>query len=178
MGQDEEEKDAKNRNSRNSASEITNPLEMVKKHFSLLNRSILKSELGVRPKLRFWAKISRKQTQKKQSSRNSASELTNALEMVKKTCQSLESLNSNVRARSQAQIMILGQDSEAIDAKNRTKTNSASEVMNPLEMVKKHFRLLNRSILMSEQGVRPKFRFWAKMRRKKTRKIGRQKFSF
>ena len=40
-------------------------------------------ELGVRPKLRFWAKMSRKQTPKT-GSRNSASELTNPLEMVKK----------------------------------------------------------------------------------------------
>ena len=65
LGQDEEENDAKNRTSRNSAYELTNPLEMVKKtHFSRLNRSILMSERGVRPKLRFWAKSGRKQTQK------------------------------------------------------------------------------------------------------------------
>ena len=56
-------------------------------------------EVGVRPKLRFWAKMSRNQTPKT-GSRNSAYELTNPLEMVKKTCQSLESLNSDVRVRS------------------------------------------------------------------------------
>ena len=94
--------------------------------------------------------------------------------MVKKTCQSLESLNSDVRARSQAQITILGQDEQEKDAKNRTSRNSASELTNPLEMKKKHFCILNRSILMSELGVRPKLRFWAKMKRKKTRKIGHQ----
>ena len=48
----------------NSPSELTNTLEMVKKQFILLNRSILMSELGVRPKLRFWAQMSSKQTQK------------------------------------------------------------------------------------------------------------------
>ena len=57
---------------------------------------------------------------------NSASEFTNPLEMVKKTCQSLESLNYDVRARIFAQITILGQDEKEIDAKNRTLTNSAS----------------------------------------------------
>ena len=59
---------------------------MVKKHIRLLNRSILRSEIGVRPKLdaKNWA------------ARNAASELTNPLEMVKKTCQAMDSLNSDV----------------------------------------------------------------------------------
>ena len=48
----------------NSASELTNPLEMVKIHVSLLNRSILMFELGFKYKLRFWAKMSTKKTQK------------------------------------------------------------------------------------------------------------------
>ena len=52
--------------------------------------------------------------------------------------------------------------------------NSATELANPIEMVKKYFRLLNRSILMSGQGVRPKLRFWAQMSRKQTQKIGLQ----
>ena len=64
MSQDEHETDAKNRNLTNSGSELTNPLEMVKKHFRLLNPSILMSELGFKPKLRVWAKMSTKQTQK------------------------------------------------------------------------------------------------------------------
>ena len=56
LGQDEEETDEKNWTSRNSASELSNPLENgKKKHARLLSRSILMSELGVRPKLRFWA---------------------------------------------------------------------------------------------------------------------------
>ena len=67
---------------------------------------------------------------------NSASELTNPLEMVKKTCQSLESRNYDVRARIYAQITILGQDEHETDTKNRTLTNSASELTNPLGMVK------------------------------------------
>ena len=70
---------------------------MDKKHFILLIRSVLTSELGFRPKLRF-------------------------------------------------------QDEHEIDAKNRTLTNSASELTNPLEMVKKHFMLLIRSVLTSEVG--------------------------
>ena len=56
LGQDEEETDGNNWTLRNSASELTNPLENgKKKKFRLLNRSILMSELGVRPKLRIWA---------------------------------------------------------------------------------------------------------------------------
>ena len=159
---------------------------MVKKHFRLLNRSILRSELGVRHKLRFWAQMSSKQSQKNLTARNSASEVTNPLEMVKKTCQAseslnydvrarsyelgpkydvgprwagnrheksdfnefsfwahqplrngkktyqaFESLNSDVRARSSAQITILGQEKQETDAKNRTSTNLASQLTNP-----------------------------------------------
>ena len=66
------------------------------------------SELGVRPKLRFSAKIRRKKTQKNEvqgiqllSSRT--------LRNGKKTCQALKSLSSDVRARSKAKITILGQ---------------------------------------------------------------------
>ena len=44
------------------------------------------------------------------TSTNSASELTNPLEMVKKPIQAFESLNSDFRARSEAQITIFGQD--------------------------------------------------------------------
>ena len=49
--------------------------------------------------------------------------------------------------------MMLGQDEHETYTKNRTSTNSAYELMNPLEMVIKQFRLLNRSILMSELGL-------------------------
>ena len=69
----------------NSASELTNPLEMVKKTCQALE-SLNSDEHETYAKN--W------------TSRNSASELTNPLEMVKKTCQALESLNSDVRARS------------------------------------------------------------------------------
>ena len=84
MGHDEHDTDAKNRTLTNSASELTNPLEIVKKHLMLFNRSVLMSELGFRPKLRFWDKMSTKQTQKKRTLTNSTSELTNPLEMAKK----------------------------------------------------------------------------------------------
>ena len=79
---------------------------------------------------------------KNRTSRNSAFELTNPLAMVKKACQALESLNSDVRPRSLAQITILGLHEHETDAKNRTSTNSASELTNPLELVKKTFQAL------------------------------------
>ena len=66
--------------------------------------------------------------------------------MVKKTCQALDSLNSDVRDRSYAEITMLGQDNHETDTKNRTLMNSDSELTNPLEIVKKPiqaFELLN-----------------------------------
>ena len=45
---------------------------------------------------------------KNRTSTNSASKLTNPLEMIKKTIQAFESLNSDVRARSWALITMLG----------------------------------------------------------------------
>ena len=56
--------------------------------------------------------------------------------MVNKTCQSLESLNYDVRVSIYAQITILGQDKHETDAKNRALTNSAFELTKPLEMEK------------------------------------------
>ena len=47
---------------------------------------------------------------KNRISTNSASELTNPLELVKKQIQAFESLNSKVRARNYAQITVLGID--------------------------------------------------------------------
>ena len=61
----------------------------------------------------------------------------NPLEMVKKTCQALESANYNVRVRSLTQITILGLNEHETDVKNRTSRNSAFELTNPLETVKK-----------------------------------------
>ena len=63
--------------------------------------------------------------------------LTNPLELVKKICHALGSLNSDVRDRSYVEITMLGQDEHETDTKNRTSTNSASEITNPLEMVNK-----------------------------------------
>ena len=79
--------------------------------------------------------------------------------MVKKICQALESLNSDVRARSYAQITILVLGEQEMDAKNRSSTHSTSKLTNPLQMIKNHVSLWNRSILMSELGVRPNLRF-------------------
>ena len=67
---------------------------------------------------------------KNRTSMNSASEVTDPLEMVKKTMEHFESLNSDVQARSSAQITILGQDEQETDAKNRSLTNSASQLTN------------------------------------------------
>ena len=64
LSKDEKDTDAKNWAARNSASEPTNPLEMVNKYVRIWNRSILKSEIGVRSKLRCWAKTGKKQTRK------------------------------------------------------------------------------------------------------------------
>ena len=88
------------------------------------------SEQEVRPKLLFWSQMSSKQTQKNLSSRTPLN--------GKKTCQALELPNDDVPARSQAQIMMLGQDEWETDMKNRTSMNSASKLTNPLEMVKKN----------------------------------------
>ena len=82
LGQGEHETDTKNRTSTNSVYEFTNCLEMVKTQLRLLNRLILMSEQGVRPKLRFFAQMSTKQTQKNLTARSSSSELTNPLEII------------------------------------------------------------------------------------------------
>ena len=74
---------------------------------------------------------------KNRTSRISDSELTNPFEMVKKIIRAVESLNSDVQARSLAQIMILGLHVHETDAKNRTSRNSDYELTNPFEMVKK-----------------------------------------
>ena len=66
---------------------------------------------------------------------------------------------------------MLGQTEHETDTKNWPSTNSASKLMNPLEIVKNQFRLLNRSILMFELGVRPKLQFWVQMSSKQTQKI-------
>ena len=73
------------------------------------------------------------------------------------------------------QITILGQDEHETDTENQTSTNSAFDLTNPLEMVKKHVRILNCSILMSELEVRPKLRFWAKISMKQKRKVELQR---
>ena len=75
---------------------------------------------------------------KNRTSTNSASELTNPLKMVKKVIQAFELLNSDVRARNQLKMTILGQDEHETDTKNQTSTKSASELTNTLEMFKKN----------------------------------------
>ena len=58
------------------------------------------SELEVSLKLRFWTKDEHEADTENRTSTNSATDLTNTLEMVEKTCQALEYLNYDVRARS------------------------------------------------------------------------------
>ena len=89
------------------------------------------------------------------AARNLASELTNHVEMVKKIIQAFESLNSDVRAKSQVQITILGLEEQETDAKNQTSRNSASELTNPLGKVKKTsqaFESLNSDVRARSQA--------------------------
>ena len=66
----------------------------------------------------------------------------------------------------------MGEDDHEADAKTRTLKNSASELMNPLEMVKKTLQAFESISSDAELGFMPKLRFWAKMRTKPTQKIG------
>ena len=136
-----------------------------------MNRLILLSELGVRPKLRFWAKMSSKQTQKNRTSTNLAFQLKNPIEMVKKHVRlwNRSILISEIGVSSKLQCW--EHLSSKQTQKNMSARNSASELTNRLEMVEKHVRLWNRLILMSEIVVRPKLRCWAKMSMKQTRKV-------
>ena len=52
----------------------------------------------------------------------------------------MESLNSDVRDKRWAEITMLGQAEHETDTKNRTSTNSASQLTNPLEMVNNTFQ--------------------------------------
>ena len=136
LDQNEQETEVKNRTSMNSAFELTNPLKMVKKTIQALES--LNSDVRARgqAQITILGPNEQETDAKNRTSRNSAFDLTNPLEMVKKTCQALESVNDDVRARSQAKITILGQNEQETDAKNRTSRNSASDLTNPLEMVK------------------------------------------
>ena len=58
------------------------------------------SELGARAKITILGLDEQETDAKNWTSTNSASELTNPLEMVKKTCEAFESLNSDIRTRS------------------------------------------------------------------------------
>ena len=131
------ETDAKNRTSRIFDSELTNPLEMVKKIIQAFES--LNSDVRARSQAQITIlSLDEHETDaKNRTSGNSDYELTNPLEIVKKIIQVFESLNSDVRARSQAQIIILGLHVHETDAKNRTSRISDSELTNPFEMVKK-----------------------------------------
>ena len=131
LGQDEHETDTKNLTSTYSASELTNPLEMVKKTCQALES--LNHDIRDRSQLEITmlGQDEHETDTKKLASTNSASELTNPLEMVKKTCQALESLNHDVGDRSQLEISMLGQDEHETDTKKRTAMNSGFELTNP-----------------------------------------------
>ena len=144
LGQDDHETDTKNRTFTNSNSELTNPLEMVKKPIQAFES--LNSEIRTRSQaqITILGQDENETDAKNRTSTNLASQLTNPFEMVKKKFQAFESLNFEVRARRQSQITILSQDEKDVDSKNWAARNSASEITNPLEMVKKHVRLWNR----------------------------------
>ena len=89
------------------------------------------SELGTSPKLRFWAKMRKKRTRKIGLQRIQLLS-HEPLRTRKKNNQAFESLNSDIRARTYAQITILGEDEPATDAQNRTSTNLASQLTSPL----------------------------------------------
>ena len=58
--------------------------------------------------------------------------------------------------------LILGKDEYETYAKNRTLTNSASELMNSIEMVKKTFHAVESISSDARARIRPKLRFWAR----------------
>ena len=121
----------------NSSSELTNHLEMVKKHVRLWSFSFLMPELRVRPKFWFLGRDEHETDAKKSDFIVFDLWAHKTLKNGKKSCQAFESLNSDVWARSEAQITILGLDEQEKDAKNGPSKNSASELANHLEMVKK-----------------------------------------
>ena len=77
-------------------------------------------ELGLRPKLRFWAKKSMKQTRKIVIQEIQLLSSRTPYKWKKKTYQSSELLHYDIRARIYSQLTILGQDEEETDAKNQT----------------------------------------------------------
>ena len=118
LEQDEQETDAKNRTLTNSASELTNPLKMVKKTSQAFES--LNSNTRARRQAQISILVPNEHETDAKNRPSSVYELTNPLEMIMKTIQTFESLNSDVRAKSQAQITFLGQDELETDAKNRT----------------------------------------------------------
>ena len=138
LSENEKGIDAKNWAARNSTSEITSPLEMVKKTcqpFESLNSDVRDRSQA---EITMLDQDDHVTDTKNRTLTNSDSERTNPLEMVKKPIQVFESLNSDIRVRCQTQITILGQDEHKTDAKDRTSTNLASQLTNPFEMVKKN----------------------------------------
>ena len=107
-----------------------------KKHVRLWNHLILMSEIGVRLKLRCWAKMSNRH--EKSDFNEFRFWAHEPLKMGKQTFQAFKSHNFEVRASSESQITILSKDEKDTDAKNWATRNSASEIKYPLEMVKKN----------------------------------------
>ena len=137
LAQDENETEAKIRTSTNLASQLTNPFEMVKKTFQAFESLNFEVRARSQSQIIILSQDQKDIDAKNWAARNSAYEITNPLELVNKTCHALESLNSDIRDRSYAEITMLGQDDHEKDTKNRTLTNSDSELTKPLEMVKK-----------------------------------------
>ena len=146
---------------------------MGKKHDMLLNCSIIMSGLMVRPKLRFCTKMSMKQTRKIRLQRIQILSSRTPYKWGKKIFRFWI-------ARLWYPSQELGVNYDfgprwAWNGREKSVFNEFSfSAYEPLRFrKKKHFRLLNRSILRSELRVSPKLQFWAKTRTQ-TRKIGLQ----
>ena len=142
---------------------------MVKKQFRLLNRSILMSELGLRPKLQCWAKMSRNRHEKSYFNECSfwAHEpLRNGKKQFRLLNCSILMSELGVRPKLWCWAKMSMKQARKIWLQGISFWAHES-----LRNVKKTCEIWNRSIMMSELRVRPKLRCWAKMSRKQTRKI-------
>ena len=96
---EEHETDAKNRTLTNSASQLTNPLRNGKKTCQSLESFNYDVPARIYSQITILVPDEHETDAKNRTLTNSTSEFTNPLEMVKKTCKSLKSLNYDIRAR-------------------------------------------------------------------------------
>ena len=121
----------------NSASELKNPIEMVKKKIQASESINYHVRARIQAQITILVQDEHDTDPKNRTLTNSTFELKNPLEMVKNTIQAFKQLNSDVLARIQAQITTLVPHEQETNKKNRTSTNLAFDLTNPLEIVKK-----------------------------------------